>query len=87
MKPTTKLFIGIGGLILASVLLLPSFFKKSESSTALPDVVDYNFHIKPIISDRCFKCHGPDAQKREADCGWIPKKDCSRLWRNTKTSS
>ena len=24
-------------------------------------------HIKPIISDRCFKCHGPDNGAREAD--------------------
>ena len=34
---------------------------------ALPDEIDYNFHVKPILSDRCFKCHGPDAKKREAD--------------------
>jgi len=28
--------------------------------------VDYNFDIRPILSDKCFKCHGPDANKREA---------------------
>ena len=33
----------------------------------LPEVVDYNYHIRPILSDRCYKCHGPDANKREAD--------------------
>ncbi|MEM9723490.1 MAG: DUF1549 domain-containing protein, partial [Bacteroidota bacterium] len=33
----------------------------------LPEQIDYNFHVKPILSDRCFACHGPDAQKREAD--------------------
>lgn len=32
----------------------------------LPDIVDYNFHIKPIISDNCYTCHGPDANKRKA---------------------
>lgn len=32
----------------------------------LPKVVSYNFHIRPILSDKCFKCHGPDANKREA---------------------
>ena len=37
------------------------------SDTSMPDVVDYNFHIRPILSDRCFKCHGPDANKRQAN--------------------
>ncbi|MEM8891686.1 MAG: PSD1 and planctomycete cytochrome C domain-containing protein, partial [Bacteroidota bacterium] len=32
----------------------------------LPEIVDYNFHIRPILSDKCFTCHGPDANKREA---------------------
>lgn len=31
-----------------------------------PKAVSYNFHIRPILSDKCFKCHGPDANKREA---------------------
>jgi hypothetical protein len=33
---------------------------------SLPDVIDYNFHIKPIISDNCYTCHGPDTNKRKA---------------------
>ncbi len=32
----------------------------------LPETIDYNLHIKPILSDRCFKCHGPDKSKVEA---------------------
>ena len=32
----------------------------------LPEKIDFNFHIKPILSDRCFKCHGPDPKVREA---------------------
>lgn len=32
----------------------------------MPEVVDYNFHIKPILSDNCYTCHGPDANKRKA---------------------
>ena len=31
----------------------------------LPERIDYNFHVKPILSDRCFTCHGPDEQKRK----------------------
>ncbi|MGH9162490.1 MAG: DUF1549 domain-containing protein, partial [Vicinamibacteraceae bacterium] len=32
----------------------------------LPDTIDFNFHVKPILSDRCFACHGPDARVRKA---------------------
>ena len=32
----------------------------------LPDKVDFNFHVKPILADRCFACHGPDEANREA---------------------
>ena len=34
---------------------------------ALPEIVDYNWHIKPILSDRCYKCHGPDDRARKAE--------------------
>ncbi len=33
---------------------------------ALPDEVDYTLHVKPILSDRCFACHGPDQNKQKA---------------------
>lgn len=39
----------------------------SATAHRIPDVVDFNFHIRPILSDRCFKCHGPDANQRKAD--------------------
>ena len=32
-----------------------------------PEKVDFNFHIRPILADRCYPCHGPDAERREAD--------------------
>ncbi len=28
--------------------------------------LDYNQHIKPILSDKCFACHGPDKAKQKA---------------------
>lgn len=38
----------------------------AEEEASLPEVVSYNFHIRPILSDKCFKCHGPDVSKLEA---------------------
>ncbi len=33
---------------------------------AAADVVDYNQDIRPLLSDNCFACHGPDAMQRKA---------------------
>lgn len=41
--------------------------EQGDISVKLPEIVDFNFHIKPILSDRCFACHGPDVNAREAD--------------------
>ena len=32
----------------------------------IPDKVDFNYHVKPILSDRCYSCHGPDEKSRRA---------------------
>ncbi|GAB5554176.1 MAG: DUF1553 domain-containing protein [Saprospiraceae bacterium] len=29
--------------------------------------MDFNFHVKPILSDRCFACHGPDEKSRKGN--------------------
>lgn len=40
--------------------------RASQGKIVLPDTVDFIFHVKPILSDRCFLCHGPDEGTREA---------------------
>ena len=42
-------------------------YGKSKPKDKLPAHVDFNIHIRPILSDRCFKCHGPDAKQRKAN--------------------
>lgn len=43
---------------------LPSDVK--EAYNELPDPIDYNVHVKPILSEKCFACHGPDKAKQKA---------------------
>ncbi len=33
----------------------------------IPETIDYIFDVKPILSDRCYLCHGPDDGTREAN--------------------
>jgi hypothetical protein len=56
-------------LLWASLGGLWSCGQKDSNSIELAnsDQISYNFHIRPILSDKCFACHGPDANKREAD--------------------
>ena len=32
----------------------------------LPEKIDFNYHVKPLLSDRCYSCHGPDEKARKA---------------------
>ena len=57
------------GLIIGLLTQCNSSSESSSTSTdkfELPKYVDYNYDIKPILSDKCFACHGPDNNTREA---------------------
>ena len=37
-----------------------------QGRRALIGKVDFNFQVRPILSDKCFNCHGPDPRMRKA---------------------
>ncbi len=54
-----SLFIGIvvGCLLAGSIA--------SALAQVKPPAIDYNRQIRPILSDKCYRCHGPDAAERK----------------------
>lgn len=52
--------------IVSGTLLINACNSAEHGKNALPETVSYNFDIRPVLSDKCFACHGPDANKRQA---------------------
>ena len=52
-------FLGLAG-ALATMASTPPV------ATPIPGKIDFNRDVRPILSDTCFKCHGPDASARKA---------------------
>ncbi len=62
-----SVFIAIQLVIFFMVSCSPELPEDVEAAyTSLPDELDYNIHVKPILSDKCFSCHGPDKAKQKA---------------------
>lgn len=42
-------------------------FRAPAAQPPIPPTIDFNRDVRPILSDNCFFCHGPDKNKRKAD--------------------
>ena len=48
-------------------LVLTACNGSREYTETLPKTVDFNFHVRPILVQNCYLCHGPDPSGRKAD--------------------
>lgn len=39
----------------------------ARADLAIPDKISFNQHVRPILSENCYYCHGPDPNHRKAD--------------------
>ena len=46
--------------------------------TAFAGDIDFARHIRPLLADRCYACHGPDAGQRQADLRLDEAKSATR---------
>jgi hypothetical protein len=53
--------------LVAMALLTMATTGWSQSTTDQKSSIDFGLQIRPILSEHCFHCHGPDPSHREAD--------------------
>jgi hypothetical protein len=51
--------------LVLAIAALTGFIGDAEKAPAA-NRVDFTRQIRPLLSDRCFRCHGPDASRRKA---------------------
>lgn len=52
------------GLLLAGLVL--ASLRRGSATETPSSKIEFNRDIRPILSDKCFVCHGPDSAKRQA---------------------
>lgn len=60
------LIFTIAGIVIAAIQSCNPTAENHGPEEQTPEEISYNFHIRPILSDNCFACHGPDENKRES---------------------
>lgn len=72
----------------AGMLLLGCGVEKPEevqlALKEIPGELDFNYDVKPILSDKCFACHGPDSKKQKAGLRLDTEEGAYKALKNTE---
>jgi cytochrome c553 len=61
----TRCLVALAAIAVAAIC--PNLSWAAATDAALPDRVQFNRDVRPILSDKCFTCHGPDKKARKSD--------------------
>jgi Protein of unknown function (DUF1553)/Protein of unknown function (DUF1549)/Concanavalin A-like lectin/glucanases superfamily/Planctomycete cytochrome C len=70
-------------LTLALIALTPLAGFAQTANRANAPKIDFNRHVRPILSENCFKCHGPDAKARQAELRLDDQRSAKRVFEST----
>ena len=57
--------LALGGMLVLCALASARGAGSPIATAQEPARVDFNYQIRPLLSDRCFRCHGPDSAARK----------------------
>src|SRR5215813_2310433 len=57
----------------------------TAAAAAPPDRISFNRDVRPIMSDTCFRCHGPDRNARKADMRLDLRDEATKPTRSGRT--
>src|SRR5688572_29918117 len=68
-----------GAVLVAALQPPPPASATQAAPAAAQERIDYNWDVRPILSENCFQCHGPDEKGRRANMRLDQREGATRV--------